>query len=420
MTVLQQTLLSKLADRMVRQVSAPDRQRARQHLLDWVACVCGGWSSPIADVARAAEPDPLTRYALLGNVLEMDDVHRTAILHPGPVVWPAALCAARDKSSTLGTLLEAAVRGYEAMITVGSSFDAHHYAHFHPTSTAGGFGAVAATGSVYQFSPAQFAWGFGNAGSIAGGLWHMRHDPASMTKQLHIAHAALVGVWIARMAAHGFTGPATILEGRQGLYAAMVDTPHIDAFAQRTGWQIHDVSFKPWGACRHAHPAIDAALELKEKYGTLNGDILVETYRDALAFCNKPQPQTIIEAKFSLQHAVAIVALRGVPMLADFEPDIFLNPEIAAARSRIHVTESAMHSERYPAHFGARVSCNGAVIDLVDTRGDPERPLTPDALLQKAHDLMSWGKINNASDLISWIETADETSPISELLELLP
>jgi hypothetical protein len=60
------------------------------------------------------------------------------------------------------------------------------------------------------------------------------------------------------------------------------------------------------------------------------------------------------------------------------------------------------------------------VIDLVDTRGDPERPLTPDALLQKAHDLMSWGKINNASDLISWIETADETSPISELLELLP
>ena len=28
-------------------------------------------------------------------------------------------------------------------------------------------------------------------------------------------------------------------------------------------WRIEEVSFKPWAACRHAHPAIDCALELR-------------------------------------------------------------------------------------------------------------------------------------------------------------
>ncbi len=48
--------------------------------------------------------------------------------------------------------LDAAVRGYEAMIAVGAALDAHHYAHWHPTATAGVFGATAAFGSVIGFA----------------------------------------------------------------------------------------------------------------------------------------------------------------------------------------------------------------------------------------------------------------------------
>ncbi len=414
------TLTEQLAEQVTRPVAPADKLRARQHLLDWVACVCGAWTSPVAKVARAAEPDSITRYALLGNVLEMDDVHRAAILHPGPVVWPAALSAARDKDATLGATLDGAVRGYEAMITVGTSFDPHHYAHFHPTSTAGGFGAVAATGSLYDFSLEQYVWAFGNAGSIAGGLWQMRHDPHAMTKQLHVAHAALAGVWIARLAAHGFRGPADILEGAQGLYAAMVKTPDISAFARRDCWRIHEVSFKPWGACRHAHPAIDAALELKQKLGRLDSDIIVTTYRDALTFCDQPHPQTALDAKFSLQHALAIVAVRGVPTLADFEAAAIADPALAAARQRITVQEATEYTLRYPHHFGASARSEGQEIHLVDTLGDPERPLDPDGITTKARDLMAWGGIAHAPALIDWIETADDSAKISQLLELMP
>jgi 2-methylcitrate dehydratase PrpD len=413
-------LTEALAVRLAAPVAARDRQRARLHLLDWVACVRGAAQSPVAQIAQTAEPDTLTRHALLGNVLEMDDIHRTAILHPGPVIWPAAFSAARDKSACLGKTLDAAVRGYEAMITIGRSFDAQHYAHYHPTSTAGIFGAAAATGSLYDFTTEQYVWAFGNAGSITGGLWHMRHDPAAMTKQLHIAHAALAGVWIGRLAAHNFTGPTHILEGAQGVFAAMVKKPALDAFETTANWQIHDVSFKPWAACRHAHPAIDAALMLKQKYGALDGDIIVTTYKDALTFCNRPDPETVLQAKFSLQHAVAIVARRGTPRLADFEPEAIHDAEIITTRARVSVQESAEFTSRYPEHFGAAVRVGDREVKLVDTRGDPERAMSTTELIAKAQDLMDWGKTVNATALIDWILSAPDDAPVSALLEFLP
>jgi 2-methylcitrate dehydratase PrpD len=414
------TLTQCLADRLQRPVSPRDRARARLHLLDWAGCVCGAWQTPVGQIARTGEHDAVTCYALLGNVLEMDDVHRAAILHPGPVVLSAALSAARETRASLGSLLDAAVRGYDAMITLGASLDAHHYALFHPTSTAGGFGAVAAAGSIYGLSAEQYVWGFGNAGSLAGGLWQMRHDPLAMTKQLHVAHAAHTGVWIARLAAHQFRGPADILEGSQGFYAAFTNMPKPDVFRQDQDWHIHTVSFKPWAACRHAHPAIDAALALKEKMSLNDVDIHVETYRDALGFCDRPNPQTELEAKFSLQHAVAVVAVRGVPKIEDFGLASIFDPQLMHTRKRIHVHESASYTARYPAHFGATVRAADMAVSLTDTRGDPERPMDINDMHTKAQQLMIYGERLNGDALIDWITAAPESAPVSELLDLMP
>ncbi|MFN3288499.1 MAG: MmgE/PrpD family protein, partial [Sphingomonadaceae bacterium] len=218
------SLTERLAARLARPVPPPARDRARLHLLDWLGCVAGGLRCEVAAVARAAEPDPVARAALLGNVLEMDDVHRGAILHPGPVVWPAALAAARETGASLGALLDAGVRGYEAVIAVGLALDARHYAHYHTTATAGGFGAAAAAASLLGLSPAAMADALGNWGSVAGGLWRMRHEPV-MTKQFHVAHSALTGLWCARLARAGLSGPRAILEGEQGLFAATCAQP---------------------------------------------------------------------------------------------------------------------------------------------------------------------------------------------------
>jgi len=401
-------LLTGLGTRLARPVTKGERQRARLHLLDWLACVAGARTSEAGALGASIAFNGWERATYLGNVLEMDDVHRISLLHPGPVVWPAALSMG---GARMEARLDAAVRGYEAMIAIGSAFDARHYAHWHPTSSMGGFGAAAAFGSLIGFAPVEYAHALANAGSVAGGVWHMRHAPGVLTKQWHIHHAVRTGRDAALHVHYGATGPLGLLEGPQGLFAAMTDAPGVLA-GEETGWLIHAVSFKPFAACRHAHPAIDAAMELRG-VGRLHAPFHVETYADALTFCDRPDPTSELEAKFSLQHAVAVVADGRMA-----EPEDFTLESIAALaplRAQVSVAEDTTFTTRYPAHFGARV--NG--LELVDTLGDPERPVSEDHIIAKMHSLARWGglSVSEAGRAVRLSLEGEDGAEIDALLE---
>jgi 2-methylcitrate dehydratase PrpD len=401
-------LLTQLVRTLARPVAESEEKRARLHLLDWVACVAGARRGAVADAARRAGPDVLERVAYLGNVLEMDDVHRQALLHPGPVIWPAALSAARETGAALASALAGAVRGYEAMIAVGMMLDAHHYSLWHPTSTAGGIGAAAAAASIFGLGERETASAMGHAASLAGGLWHMRHDDV-MTKQLHVTRAALEGLWCARAARAGFTGPVGILEGPQGLFAAM--TANAGPLPTAGEWLIGAVSFKPWAACRHAHPVIDCALQLRAE-GRLVPPFRVETYGDALRFCDRPNPRTELEAKFSLQHSVAVIAAGRLATPEDFTVEAI--GALADLRALVEVAEDPAITARYPAHFGARL--NG--LERVDTLGDPERPLDEAGLRAKLAMLVVWGGLDviEAERAAALVLYGDDVAAIVDML----
>jgi 2-methylcitrate dehydratase PrpD len=375
-------LITRLAKHLQRPVPEFVRTRARLHLLDWLACVAGARGSEVAKAIHGRTGlRGQTAARWLGNVLEMDDVHRTGRLHPGPVTWPIALEEAADEGCDFDTVLAGAVQGYEAMITVGTTFDDYHYSLFHPTATAGPFGSAATAAWITGLTEEQFGWALGNAGSNAGGLWQLRHE-AVMTKQWHTAMAAGAGCHASFVAQVGVTGPLFILEGPQGLYAAMCREPK--PMVLGPGWRIEEVSFKPWAACRHAHPAIDCALELRAA-GKLAGPYTLETYADALTFCDKPNPTTETEAKFSLQHAIAVIVDGRHATPADFTPEAIA--ALAPLRAHVTVREDPAITARYPAHFGARL--NG--FELTDCRGDPERPVAQADIIAKMHMLAEWG-----------------------------
>jgi 2-methylcitrate dehydratase PrpD len=295
------------------------------------------------------------------------------------------------------------------MISIGSTFDAWHYAHFHPTATAGPAGGAAAAGHLLGLTPVQLIWSLGNALSMTGGLWALRHEDV-MTKQFHIGTVARDGYHKAYMATLGMNGPASVLEGPQGLYAAMCKEPK--PMVLGPGWRIEEVSFKPWAACRHAHPAIDCALELRAA-GKLTAPFALETYADALTFCDNPHPTTETEAKFSLQHAVAVIASgrNGTP--ADFTLEAIA--ELAPLRAQVTVREDPAITARYPAHFGARL--NG--FELTDCRGDPERPMSEADIVAKMHMLADLGGLpaseaDRAADLAL---RGDDAGAIVAMLE---
>ncbi|WP_448585061.1 MmgE/PrpD family protein [Thermaurantiacus sp.] len=386
------SLLEAVAGRAMRSCDAGTRARARLNLLDWLAGLAGARADPLSGAAVRATAQPLVRAALLGSVLEMDDVDRLGRVHPGPVVWAAALLAADRGKATMGRFLEGAVAGYEACISIARMLDDHHYAHCHPTHTAGRFGAAAAAARVAGLGLAEAVHALAIAGSSAGAYWQVRNEAAT-SKAFHLADAVLGGLFAADCAAAGMTGPARLLEGPQGLFAALCRRPNPPP--ESRGWLLSEVSLKPWAACRHAHPAIDAALALPP--GALaRGPIRVATYGDALVFCDRPAPATPAEARFSLQHAVAVVAARGRPTPADFGPEAIGDAAIAAARARVTLEVDAAFSARYPAHFGARVAAGGVFAEVVDAWGDPEWPMDEAAVAAKLRALVALGGLGEA------------------------
>ncbi|MFT4257899.1 MAG: MmgE/PrpD family protein [Pseudoxanthomonas sp.] len=421
------SLSEGLARRLQRPVGAAARQRAALLLVDWLGCALAVLRYPLAAqlqgvvqaqaqgraialaCGRRGVGDALLLNAALGNVLEMDDVHRGAILHPGPVAIPVALAMAQahdqGRDADGDALLDAIVRGYEATIRVGRALGRGHYRYWHPTSTAGAFGAAAAAASVLGLDVEQTADALGNAGSRTGGLWQMRHEPVP-TKSLHNAEAARSGCLAAQLARVGLRGPRWILEGEQGLFAATApDADPARVVAEDADWLIHDTSLKPWPACRHAHPAIDAMLDalaqLPEADRARIGGVEVRTYAEALRFCDRPQPATEAQAKFSLQHALASILVHGRPQLAHYTDAACADAEVAAWRARIALAADAGFDERFPAHYGASVRLlldDGGSVEAVraDAWGDPECPMDETAVFAKALSLAQWGGVPTA------------------------
>jgi 2-methylcitrate dehydratase PrpD len=399
------SLTEQLAKHLQRPVDEATRARARLHLLDWLACVAGAKNT---NAYRGYLRMQVQQHVWMGNILEMDDVHRQALLHPGPMVWPACL----NFDGPLDHTLDGGVRGYDAMIAIGTTLDAHHYSLWHPTSTVGPFGAaigeLASLGSFEVEDYTTIADALGLAGTATGGLWQTRHENDD-AKQFHVLQAVRRGNEASHAALFGVSGPRFILEGPQGLYAATCREPKPMTFPEQ--WRIHEVSFKPWAACRHAHPAIDCALELRAA-GKLTAPYMVETYADAITFCDNPDPKTEVEAKFSLQHAVAVIADGRNATPHDFTPEAIA--ALAPLRAQVTVAEAQEITARYPAHFGARV--NG--LELVDCRGDPERPVGEADIVVKMHMLAEWGGLP-AEEADRAVELALRGSDAGAIIQML-
>jgi 2-methylcitrate dehydratase PrpD len=101
----------------------------------------------------------------------MDDVENRSSLHPGVVVFPAALALAEQIGSTPADFYSAVVAGYEVTLRVGAALNpASAYERgFHPTAVCGTLSAAAACARLFRLSPEQTNMALGIAGSMAAG-----------------------------------------------------------------------------------------------------------------------------------------------------------------------------------------------------------------------------------------------------------
>ncbi len=430
------TLTRRLA-RSIRErpSSATDLAAAERYVRDWLgSTVAGRKTEPgRALLAYGGGSEDLEArvflHAALSHITETDDLHRGSVTHPGCAVIPAALVLGRARGLGGTAILRGVLAGYEAMLRVGEALGPGHYRLFHNTATAGVFGSAAAAASVLDLDEDRWVWAMGSAGTQAAGLWQFNAD-ATMSKHLHAGHAASAGLRGALLAERGFTGPAAVLEGERGFFRALCPDPDPEAvLRENVGWKLPETSLKPYPCCRHIHPAIDAALGVRDRLdGAAVGNgavraIRVDTYGAARAVTDNPAPTVPYAAKFSMQFCVGSALLHGVPGLASFDPIRLEDPQVRALMDRTALEVSEALDAAYPERWGAGVSVELESGDVVeerrsDARGDPESPMRDDEIDEKVRGLCRFGGLDAAatSTLLDACRALVEGGPAPRLL----
>jgi 2-methylcitrate dehydratase PrpD len=363
--------------------------------------------------------------AASSHIVELDDIHKASIIHAGTVVIPAAVAVAEANGLSGKDLITSVVVGYEVCYRIGEAVSPSHYYFYHNTATCGTFGSAAAVAKLINLTVEQTIHALGNAGTQAAGLWDFIEDGAN-TKQLHTAKAAYNGTLAAMLAKKGFTGATKILEGRRGFFEAMSENANPSKITDGLGKQskIVENSFKIHASCRHTHPAVDCILDVMEEHSIpykAIQRITIKTYQTVLNITDKPNPDTLYAAKFSVQFCAALAAVNGAAFLTDFNESTLNSAEIRELMKKVEVVVDPYYEGAYPEKWGAKVEIetySGNVYEESTDypKGDPEKMASRDELVQKFR-LMTAGKLKNVEQQIQAILSLEDND-LKEWLEM--
>ena len=349
-------------------------------------------SALLGRAVRVAAANAVLANATLAHGLDFDDTREDAIVHTGCVAVTTALAAGEAAGASGRAMLEALIAAVEVMCRVGLAVPgALHARHFHPTAIAGGFGAVAAAGKLQRLTEAQLVHAFGIVGSQAAGIIEYLAD-GSWPKRLHPGWVSHAGVIATQLARAGFTGPASVLEGEHGLYAAFAgghDAQRLEGLlaALGTTWELDELTLKPYPCGSIAQPYMDCAARLRERDGIKADAVTAIRCRTSAGpvprlwepLAAKHAPPNGYAAKFSLPYLLATIFVRGHAGLAEFTDAAVRDPDVLRLASR--VTYEIDPTIDYPRQFVGDVE-----VTLADgrrlrerqdrPRGGPDAPLS--------------------------------------------
>ena len=143
-----------------------------------------------------------------------------------------------------------------------------------------GFHAPGTTGPVrrrdrrraccWAWMPRQMTNALGIAGSMAGGLMEFaRSGTGAMVKRLHLGRAAEAGVVAASLAADGFTGPVSVIEGEAGFLKVFCTEWDIADVTRGLGtdYATMNLCLKRFPVHMTAQTGVQAVLELQAEHG---------------------------------------------------------------------------------------------------------------------------------------------------------
>ncbi|NPV22184.1 MmgE/PrpD family protein [Bradyrhizobium aeschynomenes] len=257
----------------------------------------------------------------MGHSLDFDDTHADSSLHPSAPVVPAAFAVGEMVGASGREVLTAIVAGYEVCCRLGNALDpTSHYARgFHPTATAGTYGAAAAAGKLFGLSEQQLVYAFGVSGSQAAGSLQFLVNGA-WNKRYQVGASAMNGVIAATLAKNDFVGAVESVEGKHGLLVGYTDTPHHEKAVAGLGttYETMKIGVKPYPSCRYTHAAIDAIVALRREHNLTPDQVKrveIGLHRNGITLtgdaATKRHPTSIVGGQFSMFFTGALALDQG-------------------------------------------------------------------------------------------------------------
>src|SRR5712691_3255676 len=340
-------------------------QQAKDCITDTVSAgICGSalpWSRIVIDYAERTGPGgkchilgrggpavqaPAAALAngALAHAFELDSLTRPgAGAHPGATVLPPALAIAQERGADGRALIAAFVAGNEVMIRIGRATGHTNEARgFHAPGTTGPFGAAIACGHLLGLDAERMAYAIGIAGSLAGGLLEFAKGDGGMVKRLHLGRASEAGVLAASLAASGFTGPRTVIEGEFGflrVFCTEFDEAELTRGLGRD-YVTRSTVLKRYPVHATAHAAVRAVRDLQAEHHFAGGDVEAITItgnrrmveRHAIA-----EPADLMLAQYSIPFCVALALHREARDPESYDESALADPQIRALTRRVRL-----------------------------------------------------------------------------------
>lgn len=419
--------------------------RARRSLLDYLAVTCAGaafqknklkkyWDFAQPEEGRfraigtgkdVALKEAVFLNGLNGHALDFDDGTNSGIIHLGSPIFSLLIPLSQRYGIGIDDLLRAAVVGYETSYTMAVSIQPGHKAlGYHATGTCGTLGAALAAAYLLGFSEEERFQAFACACVSASGMLKVL-DGGSELKPYNVAKASLLALTSLQLAKSGFAGHDDPLGGR-GFLRMMTGKEDVELkpVLLNGTYAIMKSYTKPYASCRYTHPAVEAAIHLRDQINPADvEEIDIRTYDLAVSGHDHTDIPGSYSAKMSIPYAAASGLIYGKAGLREFSEEAVKGKEILNLTKKVRVSADDSLSAVFPGIQAAVVAVktkDGVWTDRVDfPKGEPENPLTDKEFRDRYDGLMEYAGVDTAISSAVFDTVYREKAKVEELTEKL-
>lgn len=448
MNNLTNLFISNLYDKCALDFASSSFDKAKSCLLDYLGCSLGGahFYSDRLKVFFDSYPESGTcgligHYdkkfsmsiaamlnGIIAHAMELDDGHRIGMLHLGAPVISSLLSVVNKEKISSKDLLIGIIIGYEVAIRLACAVQPDcKLKGYHATGTCGTVGAAMGIAAALHFDIEQMKSAMSAAITSAAGVLEMIDGDTEM-KPFNAGRAAMDAVTAAYIGKARFKAPEDALGGKRGFLKIMSEKPSLEYLTNfsQDPMMIDTIYMKPYAACRHCHPSIEAALLIrKHKDFNINdlNSIKVDTYKLAVSGHDHSDIKGINSAKMSIPYSLAVALCTGRAGIEEFTNTYINNPLILSIANKVRVSDVEELTALCPQKRVAIVTIDtksGVYTERIDyPKGEPENPLRPEELEEKFRGLAIYGGLTEEECNIIINEFRKDVFDLNEMLKIV-